>query len=169
MLRIVPDMLRVAKGDSAVVTVTADRRDGFGGEMNLAVQNLPPGFTASDGFIPAGQNQAKLTITAPADAPLAPLSRRCGWHGHAQQPAVCHRLRREDIMQAFSLRHVVPTREFVVAVIETSLFGLSTDVPKDGLQIKQGGEAKVLVKAGASARRSSPSTWRWSTPRPASP
>ena len=42
----VPDMQRVAKGDSVVVTVTADRRDGFGGEINLAVQNLPPGFAA---------------------------------------------------------------------------------------------------------------------------
>ena len=51
-------------------------------------------------------------------------------------------------MQAFSYRHVVPTKEFVVAVIDTSLFSLSTNVPpKDGLQVKQGAETKVLVKA----------------------
>ncbi|OHB85912.1 MAG: hypothetical protein A2V98_14580 [Planctomycetes bacterium RBG_16_64_12] len=51
-------------------------------------------------------------------------------------------------MQAFSYRHVVPTKEFVVAVIETSLFGLSTDAPpQDGLEIKQGAEAQVVVKA----------------------
>jgi hypothetical protein len=54
----------------------------------------------------------------------------------------------EDVMQAFSYRHVVPTKEFVVAVLETSLFGLSTNAPpKDGLEVKQGAEAQVVVKA----------------------
>ena len=40
----------------------------FGGEITLSAQNLPPGFVVSDGVIPAGQDQARLTITAPADA-----------------------------------------------------------------------------------------------------
>ena len=54
----------------------------------------------------------------------------------------------EDVMQAFSYRHVVPTQEFVVAVIETSLFSLSTNAPTpDGLEVKQGAEAQVVVKA----------------------
>jgi hypothetical protein len=148
VLRIVPDVQRVAKGDSVVVTVTADRRDGFGSEINLAVHNLPPGFAASDAVIPAGQAQAKLTITAPPDAPLiafAPTIVGTGAMGN--QPFTRTVVAAEDVMQAFSYRHLVPTTEFVVAVIETSLFGLSTDVPKDGLQIKQGAQAKVLVKA----------------------
>ena len=76
VLRIVPDMQRVARGDSVAVTVTAERRDGFGSEIDLAVENLPPGFTASDAVIPAGQSQAKLTITAPPDASLSALRRR---------------------------------------------------------------------------------------------
>ena len=46
LLRIVPDVHRVAKGDSVAVTVAAERRYGFGGEISLAVQNLPPGFTS---------------------------------------------------------------------------------------------------------------------------
>ena len=75
VLRILPDMQRVAKGDSVAVTVTADRRDGFQSEIKLDVTNLPPGFTASDAIIPAGQSQAKLTITAPPDAPLNALRR----------------------------------------------------------------------------------------------
>jgi hypothetical protein len=142
VLRMVPDMQRVAKGDSVAVTVTAERRDGFGPDINLAVQNLPPGFTSSDAVIPAGQPQAKLTITAPPDAPLtafAPIIVGTGTFNN--QPFA-------RTAVAFSDRHVVPTKEFVVAVIETSLFGLSTNAPpKDGLQVKQGSEAKVLVKA----------------------
>ena len=35
----------------------------------------------------------------------------------------------EDIMQAFSLRHDVPTKEFLVAVIESAFFTLSTNIP----------------------------------------
>jgi hypothetical protein len=149
VLRLVPDMQRVAKGDSVAVTVTADRRDGFGGEVNLAVQNLPPGFVSSDAIIPAGQAQAKLTITAPPDAPLNVFSPAIVGTGTLNnQPFTRTAGGAEDVMQAFSYRHVVPTKEFVVAVIETSLFGLSTDAPpKDGLQVKQGAEAKVLVKA----------------------
>ncbi|MFH1265105.1 MAG: PPC domain-containing protein, partial [Planctomycetota bacterium] len=149
VLRVIPDMQRVAKGDSVVVTVTADRRDGFGGEINLAVENLPTGFTASDAIIPAGQPQAKLTITAPPDAPSNVFSPAIvGTTTLNEQPFTRTAFGAEDVMQAFSYRHVVPTREFVVAVIEMSLFGLSTDAPPQaGLEIKQGAEAQVVVKA----------------------
>lgn len=148
VLRMVPDMQRVAKGDSVAVTVTADRRDGFGGEMSLAVQNLPPGFTASDAVIPAGQPQAKLTITAPPDAPPTVIASVIVGTGTLNNQSFTRTaVGAEDVMQAFTLRHVVPTREFVVAVIETSLLSLATDAPKDGLQVKQGSDVKVLVKA----------------------
>jgi hypothetical protein len=148
LLRMVPDMQRVAKGDSVVVTVAADRRDGFGSEIALAVQNLPPGFAASDAIIPAGQPQAKLTITAPPDAPLAVFSPTIvGTATLNNQPFTRTAIGAEDVMQAFSYRHVVPTKEFVVAVIETSLFSLSTNAPPQGLEVKQGAEAQVVVKA----------------------
>ena len=142
-------MQRVAKGDSVVVTVAADRRYGLGGDIGLAVQNLPPGFTSSDAVIPAGQPQAKLTITAPPDAPLtvfAPVI--VGTTTLNNQPWTRPAVGAEDVMQAFSYRHVVPTKEFVVAVVETSLFSLATNAPpKDGLEVKQGAEVQIVVKA----------------------
>jgi len=149
VLRVVPDVQRVVKGDSVVVTVTADRRDGFAGEINLAVRGLPPGFAASDAMIPAGQPQAKLTITAPPDAPLNVFSPAIVATATLNnQPWTRTAVGAEDVMQAFSYRHVVPTKEFVVAVLETSLFSLSTNgPPQDGLQVKQGAEAQVVVKA----------------------
>jgi hypothetical protein len=147
-LRMVPDMQRVAKGDSVVVTVIADRRDGFGSEIVLAVQNLPPGFAASDAIIQAGQPQAKLTITAPPDAPSSVFSPAIvGTATLNNQPLTRTAVGAEDVMQAFSYRHVVPTKEFVVAVIETSLFSLSTNAPPQGLEVKQGAEAQVVIKA----------------------
>ncbi len=149
VLRIVPDMQRVAKGDSVAVTVTADRRDGFGPDIHLTVGNLPPGFTASDAIIPAGQGQAKLTLTAPVDAPLnafAPVI--VGTATFNEKPFTWNAVGAEDVMQAFSYRHVVPTKEFVVAVIESSLFDLATNLAlPDGIEVKQGAEAQVVVKA----------------------
>ena len=157
VLRMVPDMQRVAKGDSVVVTVTADRRDGFGSEIALAVQNLPPGFAASDAIIPAGQPQAKLTITAPPDAPLAAFSPTIvGTATLNNQPFTRTAVGAEDVMQAFSYRHVIPTKEFVVAVIETSLFSLSTNAPPQGLEVKQGAEAQVVIKAARKEGRQAP-------------
>lgn len=148
VLRMVPDMQRVAKGDSVVVAVTADRRDGFGSEITLAVQNLPPGFAASDAIIPAGQPQAKLTITAPPEAPLAAFSPVIvGTATLNNQPFTWTAIGAEDVMQAFSYRHVIPAKEFVIAVIETSLFSLSTNAPPQGLEVKQGAEAQVVMKA----------------------
>ena len=43
-LRTVPDNPRLGAADSAMVTVKALRQDGFYGEIDLAVQNLPRGF-----------------------------------------------------------------------------------------------------------------------------
>lgn len=48
-----------------VVTV---RRDGFDGDINLGMENLPPGVTASGLTIPAGKVQGMLFITASESA-----------------------------------------------------------------------------------------------------
>ena len=149
VLRIVPDMQRVAKGDSVAVTVAADRRDGFGGEINLAVQNLPPGFAASDAVIPAGQPQAKLTITAPPDAPLNVVRADDRRHGHAQQPAVhAHGLRR-------GRRHAgvqLPARGADQGVRgggdrDVAVQPVDRRAAQDGLEVKQGAEVQVVIKA----------------------
>lgn len=50
-------------------TVTAERQDGFEGEIHVELSGLPPGFTASTPLIiQAGHDEAKGTIRAAADA-----------------------------------------------------------------------------------------------------
>ncbi len=148
-LRVTPDGARVARGDTAVIAVNSVRKDGYGGEIGLAVQNLPPGFTASDAVIPAGQDQARLTITAPRDAAAAFFSPViAGTTTIGKETVVRKAAGAESVMQAFSITHVVPAQEFVVAVLEPTPLGLSVSgAPKEGLEIRQGGEALVIVKA----------------------
>jgi hypothetical protein len=70
VLRIRPDNLRTAQGSITFASVNAFRRDGFTGEINLSVKDLPPKFSAPDEVIPEKQTFARLTIAAPLDVPI---------------------------------------------------------------------------------------------------
>jgi WD40 repeat protein len=55
----------IAAGSGQAFTVTAERRDGFNGEIHVAINGLPPGFIASSPLtIEAGQSEAKGTLFA---------------------------------------------------------------------------------------------------------
>jgi hypothetical protein len=148
-LRTVPDNPRLGQTDSVPVTVKALRQDGFNSAIDLTVQNLPKGFVASKAVIPAGQSETRLTITAPPDAPVGLASPTIvGTATLGEQTAVRQAVGAEDIMQAFSLRHDVPTKEFLVAVIESPDFTLSTNIPPTDLrEVRQESQVLVVVKA----------------------
>jgi hypothetical protein len=148
-LRTVPDNPRLGEADSALVTVKALRQDGFNGEIDLTVQNLPKGFVASKAVIPAGQSETRLTVTAPPDAPVGlGLPTIVGTATLGEQTAGRQAVGAEDIMQAFSLRHDVPTKEFLVAVIESPDFTLSTNIPSTEVrEVRQESQVLVVVKA----------------------
>ena len=56
-------------GATMALEVVAVRRDGFDGEIELAMEGLPKGVTAHGLKIPAGQSRGMMLITAAADAP----------------------------------------------------------------------------------------------------
>jgi len=153
-LRASPDNPRVGRGDAAMLTVTAIRTDGFNAPIDLAVSDLPAGYVASRAAIPAGQTQAYLTITAPADAPLAVLSPTITGAAPVGDPKatpVTLLTRRatgaEQAMQAFSINHIIPTEDLLLTVIDGSGFTLALDRPvPDALQIPQGGEVTLDVR-----------------------
>lgn len=148
-LRIAPEALRVGKGDTLVVPVTSVRKDGFGGEVQLAVTGLPPGFVASEAVIPAGQDQARLTISVPRDAAMPVFSAVItGTATLGNQPLVRKADATESVMQAFSVNHIVPLKDFLVAVIEAPGMTLALEpMPKGVLEVARGSEAKIVVKA----------------------
>jgi len=61
----------VPRGGSVGVQVTANRIDGFNGAINVKMEGLPAGVTASAGVIAPGQETAFLQLTADADAEIA--------------------------------------------------------------------------------------------------
>jgi len=153
VLRINTDSARLVQGDSAVLAVTVLRKDGFDGEIDLAVQDLPPGLSASDALIPAKQHEARLTITAAANAvPGLCFPSVVGTAAVDGQPLVRKAVPVETVVQAFYIKHWVPTKGCVLEVKESAFYTLSANLaPKQVLEVKQGASAQVLVKAARRA------------------
>lgn len=117
-LRVVPSTINVRAGASVPITVHALRRDGFTGEIALALQDAPRGFALSGARIPPNESAVRLTLTAPAgkrdDAPALRLFGRASING---QTVVRAAAPADDLMQAFAYRHLVPAKELRVCVV----------------------------------------------------
>lgn len=152
-LRVVPASLALRAGASAPVTVHVLRKDGFTNEITLALRDSPPGFSLSGGRIPAGQEQVKLTVTAPWFAPDSPVALHL--EGRAMvdgrelvRPAVPA----EELVQAFAYRHLVPAQEWVAVVNRGfSRAGSIKLLSQTPVKIPAGGSATVRFDVPARA------------------
>lgn len=146
-LRVAPSSVNVRGGASVPLTVYALRRDGFAGEITLALKDAPEGFALAGARLPAGQDQVRLTLTVPPTPPKEPVC--LGLEGRAAvqgREVVRPAVPAEDMMQAFAYRHLVPAEALTVAVSGRSaarapvrIFG---DMP---LRIPAGQTARVAV------------------------
>jgi hypothetical protein len=83
-LRAEPENPNIPKGGSTVVTVEASRVQGYEGPIEINVEGLPAGVTASAATIPAGQDSTILLLSADAGAPVDALPAAFKIVGHAQ-------------------------------------------------------------------------------------
>lgn len=74
--------LALRAGSTRAFEVVAIRRDGFDGDIELEMKNLPPGVTATGLKIPAGKQQGMMIISAAGDA--RPAFSVAQMIGHAQ-------------------------------------------------------------------------------------
>jgi hypothetical protein len=155
-LRLVPSGVNVPAGRSAPVTVHVVRKDGFEGDVDLALTDAPEGFTLSQARIVSGEDSVEATLTAPRGAPREVVPVRI--EGRAQiggvavsRPAVPA----EDMMQAFLWRFLVPQQELLVAVtgsrpvpvVWRPLVPGVQLVSATPVQIPLGGTAQVQIEA----------------------
>ena len=66
-----PKSFNLPRGGRVSLTVTADRKDGFDGPIDVELRDLPVGITATSGRIPPGAATSVLMVSAAADASLA--------------------------------------------------------------------------------------------------
>lgn len=157
-LRVSPSSLNVSAGNSVPVTVTAIRRDGFGGDITVSLTGAPDGFTVAGGTIPAGQDKVRMTLTAPM-VTLQGATRggglqtmlfdpiAVGFTGQAMinGTAVSHRaVAADDVMQAFAYRALVVSDATWVAVLgRGATRGAARIVSALPLHIPAGGTVQV--------------------------
>jgi hypothetical protein len=116
-LRVVPSSINLRGGTSVPLTIYALRKDGFSGEITLALRDMPAGFTLSGARVPDNQDQVKVTLKAPATQFEEPIDLHIEGRATIQGQAVSRQaVPAEDMMQAFSYRHLVPVKEALVAV-----------------------------------------------------
>jgi hypothetical protein len=65
-----PKSFNLPRGGRVSVTVTAERKDGFDGPIDVELRDLPPGVHAAAGRIPAGASTTVLMVAADRDASL---------------------------------------------------------------------------------------------------
>jgi hypothetical protein len=150
-LRVVPASISARPGQTVPITVYALRKDGFAEDIALRLKDAPPGFRLSGAWVPAGQDQVRLTLTAPSAALEDPLS--LSVEGHAliagrqvRRPAVPA----EDMTQAFIYRHLVPAEDLMVTVIGPGRVRVPLRiVGQQPVQLPAGGTAQVRMATPA--------------------
>jgi hypothetical protein len=118
-LRAVPSGIAIRAGQTVAFTVYALRKDGFSGEIKLALKDAPAGFSLKGGVVQANQDKVQVTVTAPPEPLPEPLdlslegSATIGGRQvvHVATPA-------DDMMQAFAYRHLVPAKDMKVLVMD---------------------------------------------------
>jgi hypothetical protein len=147
-LRIVPSTINVRAGSTVTLTAYALRRDGFSGEIGLALKDAPQGYILSGGRIPANQDSVRLTLTAPASMTEAPQNLTLFGLAVHEGKRIAHlAVPTEDMMQAFAYRHLVPAQELKVQLTGRGTgMRLLTRVP---VALPAGGTARIRIATTA--------------------
>ena len=143
-VRITPAEINAGGGTSVVVTAHAIRKDGFAGDIALALADEPPGFTLSGGVVPAGLDRVRFTLNVPPMRPAGPIPLRFEARATIQgKPVVRPARAAEEMMQAFAYWHLVPADSVKVAVIARG----GARVPA-----RYAGSGSARLQAGGSVR-----------------
>jgi hypothetical protein len=144
-LRIVPSSISARPGTSVPFTVYALRKEGFSREITLGLRSAPAGFSLGGARVPANQDQVRMTLAVPANAPEAPVDLWLEGSALIQGRKVVRQVvPAEDMMQAFAYHHLVPTKTLVLSVTGRGRAGAPLRLLReDPVRLSPGGTATV--------------------------
>ncbi len=116
-LRVVPSAINAVAWRLRPITIFAQRKDGFDGEIALSFRGDPVGVLMDGGLIPPGEDQVRVTLTLARWLGFEPLSLQLeGRATIAGQEVVRRAVPADDMMQAFIYKHLVPARELTLVL-----------------------------------------------------
>ncbi len=147
-IRITPSSLSMRAGGIIPFCVHALRKDGFNDRIKVVLEDAPAGFEINGGWIPAGSDTVRMTLTAPPKPSSQPvalylrgLARIDGQM--VSRPAVAS----EDMMQAFLYRHLVPSQKLMVSAKQVRWPTPRVElVVRSPVRLPVDGSAQVRVK-----------------------
>ena len=146
-LRLVPSAINALVGPTVPITIYGLRKDGFSGEIALALKDAPQGYTLSGGPLPADKDKVQLTLTVPAGPSKEPVSLSLEGRATIEGKEIVHAaVPADDMMQAFAYRHLVAAKELIATATgrgpnQTALRILGGQPVK----IPAGGTARVQI------------------------
>lgn len=153
-LRVLPSSINMRPGSCVPVTVCAIRRDGFDGEIKLAMKSADSVFKLGGASIPAGHDTVRMTMMAPQAALKQPVN--VAMEGKAKingRTVVRQAVPAEDMMQAFLWRQLVPAENMTVNV--TGRWAARAPVTLAGatpVKIPVGGTARMRLNLPGTGR-----------------
>ncbi len=148
-LCVTPSSLNMAAGRAVPVYVYALRKDGFDGEIELALKGDAAGFVLSGAKIPKGRDRVCMTLTAPRKGFADPIQLQ--FEGRAViggQSVTRPATPSEDLMQAFLYRHLTPSQTLLARVQGARYVAPPIELADAApIRVPAGGTAKVYVKA----------------------
>ncbi|HDZ21245.1 hypothetical protein LCGC14_0181980 [marine sediment metagenome] len=153
-LRVVPSAIHIPRGGIAPLTVHVLRKDGFSGEIRLAVKDMPEALAIS-GVIPANEDKVHLTMTASKDVALGRMTPQLEAVATIDGKSVRHdAVPADEMMQAFLYKHLVPAQELIVAVTKPVRVSLKADLPAgESLKVPAGGTVELVIEGNRRAGR----------------
>jgi hypothetical protein len=144
-LRVVPSAINGGAGQAIPITVYALRKDGFSGDIALALARVSPTFALSGALVPAHQDQVRLTLTIPPISVNEPVDLRLeGRATIGEQAVVRQAVPADDMMQAFAYRHLVPAQDLKLTAVRRGALRVSPRLlSKLPVKIPIGGTAQI--------------------------
>ena len=154
-LRVTPSSINANGGMTVPLTVHALRKDGFSGDIALALKGAPKGFILSGGQLPAGRDDVRLTLTVPPQLQPEPVSLTLEGRATIQGREVARlAVPAEEMMQAFAYHHLVPTDDLWVSVRGGAMLRTPIQITtQQPLEIPAGGTARFQVHVPPSLTR----------------
>ena len=144
-LRVSPSSVSATGGATVPLTVTAIRREGFAGDVAIALRDAPSGLSLSGAVVPAGQDQVRMTLTVPSVAAPALLNLRVEGTATIQGKAVTREaVPADDMTQAFAWHHLVTADDMLLSVSSRGGTRVSSRIVSgDRIRLSAGGSARV--------------------------
>jgi hypothetical protein len=118
-LRVIPSRIHARAGRFNPIRVFALRKDGYDGPIALRLKDAPEGFSLSGSPLPAGADQVPVTLLVPPMLSKGPYA--LGIEGRATiagQEVVRKAVPADDLMQAFAYKHLVPSQDLGLTIVE---------------------------------------------------